>query len=35
MLMERFGHGHGDANTVAHAAKAVPEAAGDDPLDAI
>jgi len=35
MLMERFGLGHGDANTVAHVAKEVPAAAGDDPLDAI
>lgn len=35
MLMERFGLGHGDANTVAHVAKEAPAAAGDDPLDAI
>lgn len=35
MLMERFGLGHGDANTVAHLAKEVPATAGDNPLDAI
>jgi hypothetical protein len=35
MLMERFGLGHGDANTVAHVAKEAPAAAGGDPLDAI
>ncbi len=36
MLMERFALGHGDANTLAHAAKAeAPAAGGDDPLDAI
>ena len=36
MLIERFGLGHGDANALAHAAKAEPAAAaGDDPLDAI
>lgn len=35
MLMERFGLGHGDANTVAHMAKEAPAAVGDDPLDAI
>jgi len=36
MLMERFGLGHGDANTVAHVAKELPAAAaGEDPLDAI
>jgi hypothetical protein len=35
MLMERFGLGHGDANTVAHLAKEAPATAGDDPLDAI
>jgi Domain of unknown function (DUF5655)/Domain of unknown function (DUF4287) len=36
MLQERFGLGHGDANTLAHAAKAEPAAAADaDPLDAI
>jgi hypothetical protein len=36
MLMERFGLGHGDANTLAHAAKAAPAAvAPADPLDAI
>ncbi len=36
MLMARFSLGHGDANTLAHAAKADAHAAGDDdPLDAI
>ncbi len=36
MLMETFGLGHGDANTLAHMAKAgPPDVAGDDPLDAI
>jgi hypothetical protein len=35
MLMERFGLGHGDANTVTHMAKEAPAAASDDPLDAI
>jgi hypothetical protein len=36
MLMQRFGLGHGDANTLAHAAKAEPAPAADaDPLDAI
>ena len=35
MLIERFALGHGDANTLAHAAKAVPAAAEEDPLDAI
>jgi Domain of unknown function (DUF5655)/Domain of unknown function (DUF4287) len=35
MLIERFGLGYGDANTVAHAAKDAPPAAGGDPLDAI
>ena len=35
MLIERFALGYGDANTLAHAAKAEPTAAGDDPLDAI
>jgi Domain of unknown function (DUF5655)/Domain of unknown function (DUF4287) len=35
MLIERFALGYGDANTLAHAAKAEAPAAGDDPLDAI
>ena len=37
MLMERFGLGYGDANTVALLAKAAaaPASASDDPLDAI
>ncbi len=35
MLMKTLGLGHGDANTLAHAAKAAPPAAGDDPLDTI
>lgn len=35
MLMERFGLGHGDANTLVHAARAEPAAADADPLDAI
>ena len=36
LLIERFGLGHGDANALAHAARAEPAAAaGDDPLDAI
>ena len=40
MLMERFGLGHGDANTLVHAAKSDPAAATApattaDPLDAI
>ena len=36
LLIERFGLGHGDANALAHAARAEPaSAAGDDPLDAI
>lgn len=35
MLMERFGLGHGDANTVAHLAREAPAEAGADPLDAI
>jgi Domain of unknown function (DUF5655)/Domain of unknown function (DUF4287) len=35
MLQERFGLGHGDANTLAHAAKAEPAPADADPLDAI
>jgi hypothetical protein len=39
MLMDTFGLGHGDANTLAHAAKAPespgPDAAAADPLDAI
>lgn len=36
MLMQRYSLGHGDANTLAHAAKAEPaQAAGDDPMDAI
>ncbi len=35
MLMERFGLGHGDANTLAHAAKAADAPPADDPLDAI
>lgn len=35
MLMERFALGHGDANTLAHAAKADATTAADDPLDAI
>ena len=35
MLIERFALGYGDANALAHAAKAEPPAAGDDPLDAI
>ena len=35
MLVERLGLGYGDANTLAHAAKAPPAAAADDPLDAI
>ena len=35
MLMERFALGHGDANTLAHAAKTDASEAGDDPLDAI
>jgi Domain of unknown function (DUF5655)/Domain of unknown function (DUF4287) len=36
LLMERFALGHGDANTLAHAAKAeAPAASDDDPLDAI
>jgi hypothetical protein len=34
MLIERLGLGYGDANTLAHAAKA-PAAAADDPADAI
>lgn len=35
MLMDRFGLGHGDANTVAHLAKEAPAAVEADPLDAI
>jgi hypothetical protein len=35
MLMQRFALGHGDANTLAHAAKAEAPAADDDPLDSI
>lgn len=36
LLIERFGLGYGDANALAHAAKAVPaSAAAADPLDAI
>ena len=36
MLMQRLGLGYGDANTLAHAAKAEPAAAAaGDPLDAI
>jgi hypothetical protein len=35
MLSERFGLGYGDANTLAHAAKAEPAVAPGDPLDAI
>lgn len=36
MLIERFGLGYGDANTLAHAAKAEPvTTAPGDPLDAI
>jgi hypothetical protein len=36
MLMQRFALGHGDANTLAHAAKAeAPDASDDDPLDTI
>jgi hypothetical protein len=35
MLMERFGLGHGDANTLVHAARAEPAAAAADPLEAI
>ncbi len=36
MLMERFGLGHGDANTLAHMAKEDPATtAADDPLDQI
>ena len=35
MLMEKFGLGHGDANTVVHLTKEAPAAAGADPLDAI
>jgi Domain of unknown function (DUF5655)/Domain of unknown function (DUF4287) len=36
LLMERFNLGHGDANTLAHAAKEAPAAAAAaDPLDAI
>ncbi len=35
MLMQRFALGHGDANTLAHAAKVEAPAAGDDPLNAI
>jgi hypothetical protein len=37
MLVERYGLGYGDANTLAHAAKADPAAAAaaGDPLDAI
>ncbi|MES2957352.1 MAG: DUF5655 domain-containing protein [Pseudomonadota bacterium] len=38
MLIERYGLGYGDANTLAHAAKAEPATAGvaeADPLDAI
>jgi Domain of unknown function (DUF5655)/Domain of unknown function (DUF4287) len=35
MLIERFALGYGDANTLAHAAKADTPAVGDDPLDAI
>jgi hypothetical protein len=35
MLMTRFALGHGDANTLAHAAKAPPAAGEDEPLDAI
>jgi hypothetical protein len=35
MLMERFGLGYGDANALAHAAKAEPAPAGDQALDVI
>jgi Domain of unknown function (DUF5655)/Domain of unknown function (DUF4287) len=35
MLQQRFGLGHGDANTLAHAAKGEPALADADPLGAI
>lgn len=35
MLMQRLGLGHGDANTLAHAARAEPAGAAADPLDTI